>query len=198
MGLFSKDDKLVDFKNEYAMMESQMIATPKALLKGLGVKEVNLNKIPSYLSEDQQKEAAARLLKQRDYNVLLLRDFVANDQINFFKTGEVNLNLRFLFKDYDISDSILISKTLKANKQAKIHAEYSERVMWNYFNDMERLNRKAFCVSGSLNQIDNLLLLKINRKSDGAILSNGASYFPVKLYEKFFEQIKTGNNVVVV
>ena len=195
MGFLS--NKQVDLNNEYAMMESKMIATPKALMKGLGVRDMDL-KVNRDLTLTQMQQSFEKLRKQKHYNLMLLRDFVASDQKNFFATGDVNLEIRNLFKDVDITDSIVISRRIKEVKEYT-PAQYSDHVLWNYFNDLSRIHRHAFCVSGSLDQIDSLILLNLKKGGkNGAILQDGSCFFPVKLYEEFFSKISNGNNVVVI
>lgn len=188
-------NKRKDFENEYALMESEMIATPQALMKGLGVRDIVFD-FNSNLSLTQIKQSGEKLMSQKKYNLMLLRDFVAKDQRNFLATGNVNLELRSLFRDVDITDSIVITKRLNEIAEYK-PSEYSERVLWDYFHDLATVKRHAFCVSGTLEQIDNLVLLNIKKRRNGDILQNGSCYFPVKLYEQFFTKIKSGNNVVV-
>ena len=195
MSFFS--NKNAELENAYAMMEGEMIKTPKALMKGLGVRDVEF-KVNSDLSSTQMKQVYDQLLNQRNYNLMQLRDFVARDQQHFFETGEVNLELRRMFNNIDITDSIVISKRIKEVSSRK-SIEYSERILWNYFNDIFKVNKHAFCITGSLDQIDSLVLLNLKKAGrDGAVLTEGSSFFPVKLYEKFFDKVAPGNNVIVI
>lgn len=188
-------DKGIRFENGYALMESEMIATPYNLIKGLGMRDLKLS-FSSDISEDERAQIFQKLLGQKKYNLLLLRDFIAKDQRNFMATGNVNMELRNLFKNVSITDSIVISKRINEVEQYE-PSEYSERVLWDYFHDLAKVKKHAFCVSGTLDQIDNLVLLNLKSRKNGDVLQNGSCYFPVKLYEEFFTKIKFGNNVVV-
>ena len=106
------------------------------------------------------------------------------------------MELMHTFRGVSIADSIVITR--KINEVEKYQPEaYSERVLWNYFNDLSVLQKHAFCISGSLKQIDNLMLLKLDKK-EGSMLQDGSCFFPVKFFEEFFYKIKPGNNVVVI
>ena len=194
MGIFSS--KRIELENEYAMMESEMLATPKALMKGLGIRDMNF-KASRDMTADQMQQVFEKLFHQKQYNLMLLRDYVAKDQKNFFATGKVNIEIRHMFENIDVTDSIVIQKRINQAENYK-PSDYSERVLWDYFNDLAKVKKHAFCVAGNLNQIDNLILLNLKHNKQGEILKDGSCFFPVKLYEKFFTQIKRGNNVVVL
>ena len=197
MGLFSsKDRSSVDNENRYVRLESKMIATPQNLMNGLGVRDISINDVSKSLNEKQIAQACEQLRNQKKYNLISLRDFVARDQQNFFATGNINMDLMHTFSGVSIADSIVITR--KINEVEKYQPEaYSERVLWNYFNDLSVLQKHAFCISGSLKQIDNLMLLKLDKK-EGSMLQDGSCFFPVKFFEEFFYKIKPGNNVVVI
>ncbi len=197
MGLFSsKDRSSVDNENRYVRLESKMIATPQNLMNGLGVRDISINDVSKSLNEKQIAQACEQLRNQKKYNLISLRDFVARDQQNFFATGNINMELMHTFRGVSIADSIVITR--KINEVEKYQPEaYSERVLWNYFNDLSVLQKHAFCISGSLKQIDNLMLLKLDKK-EGSMLQDGSCFFPVKFFEEFFYKIKPGNNVVVI
>lgn len=197
MGLFSsKDRSSVDNENRYVRLESKMLATPQNLMNGLGVRDISINDVSKSLTEKQIAQACEQLRNQKKYNLISLRDFVARDQQNFFATGNINMELMHTFRGVSIADSIVITR--KINEVEKYQPEaYSERVLWNYFNDLSVLQKHAFCISGSLKQIDNLMLLKLDKK-EGSMLQDGSCFFPVKFFEEFFYKIKPGNNVVVI
>ena len=197
MGLFSsKDRSSVDNEKRYVRLESKMIATPQNLMNGLGVRDISINDVSKSLNEKQIAQACEQLRNQKKYNLISLRDFVARDQQNFFATGNINMELMHTFRGVSIADSIVITR--KINEVEKYQPEaYSERVLWNYFNDLSVLQKHAFCISGSLKQIDNLMLLKLDKK-EGSMLQDGSCFFPVKFFEEFFYKIKPGNNVVVI
>ena len=197
MGLFSsKDRSSVDNENRYVRLESKMLATPQNLMNGLGVRDISINDVSKSLNEKQIAQACEQLRNQKKYNLISLRDFVARDQQNFFATGNINMELMHTFRGVSIADSIVITR--KINEVEKYQPEaYSERVLWNYFNDLSVLQKHAFCISGSLKQIDNLMLLKLDKK-EGSMLQDGSCFFPVKFFEEFFYKIKPGNNVVVI
>lgn len=195
MGLLSS--KKTALENEYAMMEGEMILSPKKLMSGLGIKDIELRSYRDFTPE-KMKQVFDQLLHQKAYNLEALRNYVADDQKHFFATGEVNMDIRNIFNNINIADSILISNKIKENSNRKA-LEYNERVLWDYFYDMLSKDKHAFCVSGNLNQIDNLVLLNLKRAGrDGAILKDGSCYFPVALYERFFDKIRKGNNVIVI
>jgi hypothetical protein len=173
-----------------------MIATPQNLMRGLGLRDIDIKDIDKNISADKIAHACEQLRNQKKYNLVSLRDFVARGQQNFFATGNVNMELLHTFRGVSIADSIVITKRINEVEKYKTE-EYSERVLWEYFNDLSVMQKHAFCISGSLSQIDNLMLLKLDRK-EGSLLKDGSCFFPVKFYEEFFYKIKPGNNVVVV
>ena len=198
MGLFSSKNFRPERENEFALWESKMIADPKKLLKGLGLKDYKLNAERLFEIDKNQVKHFDDLMKKRSLSITLLRDFVANDQRNFFENGQVNINLRKIFEGVDVCDSLLISRTIENSRQDAEAKEYNDRVLWNFFNDLLRIDKHAYCISGSLDQIDNIFMLNLKGQKNGAILKDGSLFFPAKLYEEFFMKIKPGNNVVVV
>ena len=197
MGLFSsKDRSNIDDTSKYVRLESKMLVTPQKLMEGLGVRDLDFKNLNMDLSPKQFKQACEQLSRQKQYNLIELRKFVARDQQNYFATGNVNMELRHIFRGVSIDDSYVITKKINEVEKYK-SIEYSENVLYSYFNDLSLLQKHAFCISGSLDQIDNLMLLKLDKR-ESSMLKDGSCFFPVKFYEEFFYKIRPGNNVVII
>lgn len=154
----------IPYSNRYAYELAKMLESPANMLKGLSIREkkISIGGIEK-LSEEQLQKAFDQAVAYRRETYVSLMRWLKQIQQRFFKTGEIDMALRYRFKGVDINDQDLI-KSLIAKSNLEIEAagspadsEYDEHVLFDFLYDTNRIDSKTFCFIGPLSAIYDIL-----------------------------------------